>query len=69
MGILMFDLVGTIVKTINDFGSLRQEWVLNDIQPIERVMQCRSIKEMQMEMILVLQETCALIVKHKANYF
>lgn len=65
----MFDLVGTIVKTINDFGSLRQEWVLNDIQPIERVMQCRSIKEMQMEMILVLQETCALIVKHKANYF
>jgi YesN/AraC family two-component response regulator len=67
LGILMFDLVGTIVKTINDFGSLRQEWVLNDIRPIERVMQYRSIKEMHMEMILVLQETCALIVKHKAN--
>lgn len=30
-------------------------------------MQCRSIKEMQMEMILVLHETCALIVEHKAN--
>ncbi|NOU70390.1 helix-turn-helix domain-containing protein [Paenibacillus sp. LMG 31458] len=62
---LMFDLVGTVVKTLNDTGGDKQE--LFELKPIERVMHCRSIKEMQMEMILVFQEACSLIVKQKGG--
>lgn len=47
---LMFDLVSTMIKVVNDISSDPEDKFLEELNPIERLLDCSSINEMKSEM-------------------
>ncbi len=55
---LMFNLVSTMIKTINETSYAGNNDFVEDLNPIERLLNCESIIEMKQEMIKILDIFC-----------
>ncbi|OMF37978.1 hypothetical protein BK133_03050 [Paenibacillus sp. FSL H8-0548] len=58
---LMFDLISTMMKTIEDMNAISKSIFLDQSNPVDKLMNCRTIKEMKQQLMDVLQQVCAMI--------
>jgi AraC-like DNA-binding protein len=58
---LMFDLIGTMLKTLDELGPDNKRKVLEHVDPIERLTGCETIKDMQVQIRDVLERVCGSI--------
>lgn len=64
---LVFDLVSTMIKTVNDTNtSLNNDFITN-LKPVEKLLSCKSISEMKKEMLILLESICNLVAKSKVK--
>jgi len=59
---LMFDLISTMMKTIEDMNAISKSIFIDQSNPIDKLMNCRTIKEMKQQLMEVLQQVCAIIM-------
>lgn len=55
---LMFDLISTMIKTINEISSVEEDKFLEELNPLEKLFNCDSVNEMKNEMIGFLSIFC-----------
>lgn len=55
---LMFDMVGTIIKTINEISDQGESQFIETINPMPRLIECQSIIDMKNEMTNIINEVC-----------
>lgn len=65
---LMFDLVSTFVKTLEELGMASKGAFLAEFNPVEELFSCRTIKEMQLKMISILSSVCNYIETRKKSH-
>ncbi len=64
---LVFDLVSTMIKTVNDVHHSISSELLKEVKPIERLLSCKSVAEMRREMTNILDVFCNYIKKAKSK--
>ncbi|MDU0201183.1 MULTISPECIES: helix-turn-helix domain-containing protein [Paenibacillus] len=56
---LMFDLASTMLKTMNEMGSQgNKKSFMEQFNPVERLSECETIKEMKREILSILEQVC-----------
>jgi YesN/AraC family two-component response regulator len=56
---LMFDLASTMLKTMNEIGSQgNKKSFMDQFNPVERLSECETIKEMKREILSILEQVC-----------
>ncbi|WP_248928086.1 helix-turn-helix domain-containing protein [Paenibacillus hamazuiensis] len=55
---LMFDLVGTMIKTINEIGDIHDTFFIENPKRIERLMACETVRDMQQQLGELLIKVC-----------
>ncbi|MCY9659201.1 helix-turn-helix domain-containing protein [Paenibacillus chondroitinus] len=56
---LMFDLASTMLKTMNEIGSQgNKKSFMEQFNPVERLSECETIKEMKREILSILEQVC-----------
>ena len=55
---LMFNLVSTMIKTVNSINDAGRQSFLEELNPIERLLNCESINDMKGEMLSILKNFC-----------
>ncbi|MEK3912237.1 response regulator transcription factor [Paenibacillus sp. FSL H7-0331] len=56
---LMFDLISTLLKTMSELHTVDKSKVLEHADPIERLIGCETIKDMQAQIVEVLEQVCS----------
>ncbi|RXZ82440.1 AraC family transcriptional regulator [Paenibacillaceae bacterium] len=59
---LMFNLISTLIKTIGEIGDIEESSFVNNSIRIAQLMNCESIKEMELQLSVVVQEVCDYIL-------
>jgi two-component system response regulator YesN len=63
---LMFNLISTLIKTIGEIGDVKESSFINNSIRIAELINCESIKEMELQLSIVVKEVCEYaLVKHK----
>lgn len=63
---LMFDLAGTLLKTIDDLGSQGDmKTSIGQMDAVERLMSCETISEMKREILAILEQVCQCILEER----
>jgi AraC-like DNA-binding protein len=65
---LIFDIVGTLVKTIGEVGSNKENPFVEELYPIERLTKCENIVDMKIELISILKSVCCHVNKNKKKH-
>ncbi|MZQ81408.1 helix-turn-helix domain-containing protein [Paenibacillus sp. 5J-6] len=56
---LMFDLASTMLKTMNEIGSQgNKKSFMEQFNPVERLSECETMKEMKREILSILEQVC-----------
>ncbi|MFE5320632.1 helix-turn-helix domain-containing protein [Paenibacillus sp. NPDC056579] len=55
---LMFDLISTMLKTMDEIGAAGKREFMDHVNPVERLTACETIKEMRTQIGEVLKEAC-----------
>ncbi len=62
---LIFDLISTILKTLDDIKMLGDDYAQSGLKPVERILGCKTVMDMKQEMDIILTRTCADIQKEQ----
>ena len=65
---LMFNLVSTMIKAIDEINSSSQEGIVEELDPVNRLLKCETIIEMQNEIIRILKVVCEQIEVQKKSH-
>ncbi|WP_282939710.1 helix-turn-helix domain-containing protein [Paenibacillus sp. RC67] len=65
---LMFDLVSTMLKTIDEVNASSRKEFFDQADSIDRLMSCKTIKEMKIHINDVLLQVCEYINEEKKNH-
>ncbi|MBD2845045.1 helix-turn-helix domain-containing protein [Paenibacillus sp. IB182496] len=60
---LMFDLVSTMIKTMNEIRAFCEPRFLESLRPTERLLACRTVEEMREELTDIVSRVCAYIAE------
>ncbi|MBW4081225.1 helix-turn-helix domain-containing protein [Paenibacillus sp. S150] len=55
---LMFNLISTLIKTVGEIGDAEENALVNNTIWITRLMNCESLKEMELQLLAVVREVC-----------
>jgi AraC-like DNA-binding protein len=55
---LMFNLIGTFMKTINEIGDGKESFLMSNQTGVERLLASESIREMEQQLLQVVREIC-----------
>ncbi len=55
---LMFDLAGTIIKIINEIDKAGEVQFIEDLNPVKRLFECKTISELQERIIEIIKQIC-----------
>ncbi|MDF2814513.1 MAG: hypothetical protein K0Q81_713 [Paenibacillus sp.] len=58
---LMFDLISTLLKTMDEIGTESKRKVMEHVDPINRLIACETIKDMKIQISDVLERVCRTI--------
>jgi len=58
---LMFDLISTMLKTVEDMNAINKAMFMEQSNPVDRLMNCRSIREMKAQLLETLGQACTII--------
>ncbi|WP_310226456.1 helix-turn-helix domain-containing protein [Paenibacillus qinlingensis] len=62
---LMFDLISTMLKTIDEIGASNKREFMNQVNPIDRLTACTTIKDMRVQISDVLKQVCQSIQEER----
>lgn len=62
---LMFDLVSTIIKTMDEISSDYENVLFEEMNPVEKLLKCNSLAEMRKLMKKTIQQVCQYILEQK----
>jgi AraC-like DNA-binding protein len=67
---LMFDLVSSMIKTVNVITDIYRNNFLEELRPVEVLLGCKNIPQMKEKMLDLAQRICKYVSEHqeKANY-
>lgn len=65
---LMFDLVSTMIKTMDEVNAMNRKQFVDQAESIDLLMRCETIKDMKVHMTSVLLQVCALMNEDKKNH-
>jgi YesN/AraC family two-component response regulator len=65
---LIFDIVGTLVKTIAEVKNNKENPFVEELYPIERLTKCANIVDMKKELISILNTVCNHVNKNKKKH-
>ena len=65
---LMVDLICTIIKTINELGNSCESSFLEGLNPIKKLLNCETIKEMKFQITDILMKICENIELQKKSH-
>lgn len=55
---VMFNMISTMIKTMNEIGGMEESFLLKNPRWMEQISACRTIKEMYEQLIFLLKEVC-----------
>lgn len=55
---LMFNLVSTMIKTVNDMSTVNHDSFLDRLNPVGRLLACKNVNDMKHEMLEILSTFC-----------
>lgn len=58
---LMFDLVGTMIKTMHEISAIYEPGFIDELDPVNRLLRCNTAEEMRGEMSALLRKVCVYI--------
>lgn len=64
---LIFDLVATIMKTLDDIYMFKDNLFLRELNPVDRIWGCKNVKDMKREMQEILDRVCSYIIQHQKS--
>lgn len=64
---LMFDMISTMIKAIGEIQGIYGKHLIVEINPVQRLLRCHTIKEMKSELFNILQQLCEHIEADKKN--
>ncbi|TXK81454.1 helix-turn-helix domain-containing protein [Paenibacillus sp. N3.4] len=64
---LFVDLVSTMLKTINEIGSIYDNSFLEELSPIEQLLNCHTVSEMKQQLKDILQSFCSYIGQEQGS--
>lgn len=65
---LMFDLISTMIKTLNNIPTLEVDTIFwENVKPITILMNCRSFDQLRVEMGEILERVCDYVIAGKPN--
>ncbi|CAG7648615.1 HTH-type transcriptional regulator YesS [Paenibacillus solanacearum] len=62
---LMFDLISTMLKTMDELGMSNKREFVNRVNPADRLIGCKTIKEMKIQLGDVLEQVCRSILEDR----
>ncbi|MBW7453057.1 helix-turn-helix domain-containing protein [Paenibacillus sepulcri] len=62
---LMFNLISTLIKTIGEIGDVEENGFLNSTSRITALMNCESIKDMEVQLSIVVHDVCAYMLSKR----
>jgi AraC-like DNA-binding protein len=66
---LMFDLIATMVKTVNSIVTPEEDGAFwGRVRPITRLMKCNSLEHLKTEIGSTLLQTCAYVLEHRTSH-
>ncbi|CAG7644389.1 helix-turn-helix domain-containing protein [Paenibacillus allorhizosphaerae] len=64
---LMFDLIGTLLKTMDEIGTGNKREFINRVNPVDRLIGCETIKDMKNQIGEVLDQVCRSILEDRSQ--
>lgn len=58
---LMFDLVGTMIKTLNELSSVYEPAFVEELNPVERLLKCNTLGELRIQISSITDNVCRFI--------
>lgn len=58
---LMFDLVGTMIKTMNELSTVYEPAFVDELNPVERLLKCNTFDELRHQISSILTKVCGFI--------
>jgi AraC-like DNA-binding protein len=65
---MAFDLVGTIVKTLDEIDMLNEKWFQGELNPVDRMIKCNTITDMKKEMGNILVKVCTYLRQNQKEH-
>ncbi|WP_411350138.1 helix-turn-helix domain-containing protein [Paenibacillus sp. WLX2291] len=58
---LMFDLVGTMIKTMNELSSVYEPAFVDELNPVDRLLTCHNLNDLRYQITSILNKVCSVI--------
>jgi two-component system response regulator YesN len=65
---LLFDMTSTIVKTLDELGLAGGSQLLEEINPVDRLLSCENVFQMKEEMFAMLEQICRYVESRKKSH-
>jgi two-component system, response regulator YesN len=65
---LLFDMTSTVVKTLDELGLAGGNQLLEEINPVDRMLGCENVFQMREEMSAILQVVCSYVESRKKSH-
>lgn len=65
---LIFDIVATMMKTIDEINTACKTNIMEELNPAERLLRCKTVQDMQTQMMYILREVCQYIQNRKKSH-
>lgn len=65
---LVFDLIATIIKTLDDINLFKDSMFLGELNTVDRIAGCKTVKDMKKEMQEILDRACSYIIQHQKSH-
>lgn len=62
---LMFDLISTMLKTLDETGAGIQTQIMHDVDPVQQLTSCETLEEMRMQINELLKAVCQSILEEQ----
>lgn len=64
---LIFDMTSTVIKTLDELGLAREDRILEEINPVDRLVNCESVFQMKEQMSETLRLVCGVVESRKKS--
>jgi YesN/AraC family two-component response regulator len=65
---LMFDMISTVVKTLDELGLSAEGRFLEQVNPVGRLVNCEDVFEMKEQMSDILRQVCSYVERKKKSH-
>lgn len=64
---LIFNMISTMIKTVDEISTIYSSSFFNDTELIDKLFECETIADMEMQLVDILKQTCEYIESEKKS--